>query len=140
MSRGMRIVIVALVALAAIGVTLIGRDAGQKEGPGTATETATALPRLVDLGSTTCIPCKRMAPILDELKTEYADRFVVEVIDVRERPEASDEYGIRLIPTQIFYDAEGNELWRHEGFIDKASILARWRELGFSFATTESAS
>jgi thioredoxin 1 len=52
------------------------------------------------------------------------------VLDVREDPEAAAKNGIRLIPTQIFFDAAGKELWRHEGFIDKAAILARWAELG----------
>jgi thioredoxin 1 len=99
---------------------------------------ATALPRLVDLGSTTCIPCKRMAPILAELATEQSGSFAVEVIDIRERPDAGAEYGIRLIPTQIFYAADGSELWRHEGFIAKADILAKWTELGVALAPTGS--
>lgn len=89
-----------------------------------------ALPRLVDLGADKCIPCKMMAPILEELDKEYADTFEVEFIDVWKNPKASEEYGIRIIPTQIFYDAEGKELFRHEGFIGKEDILAQWREYG----------
>jgi thioredoxin 1 len=89
-----------------------------------------ALPRLVDLGAGRCIPCKMMAPILEELKTEYAGHLEVELIDVWENPEQANKYGIRLIPTQIFYDASGRELFRHEGFISKESILAEWKKLG----------
>ena len=88
------------------------------------------LPRLVDLGAGKCIPCKAMAPILDELRDEYADTFQVIFIDVWENPPAAEPYKINLIPTQIFFDAEGNELWRHEGFLGKADILAKWKELG----------
>ena len=71
-----------------------------------------------------------MAPILEELKTEHAGRFEVVFIDVWEDPSRSEEYGIKLIPTQIFFDASGKELFRHEGFFGKADILAKWKELG----------
>ena len=66
-----------------------------------------ALPRLVDLGADKCIPCKMMAPILDELKKEHAGRLRVDFIDVWKNPSAGKTYGIKLIPTQIFYDASG---------------------------------
>ena len=92
--------------------------------------TATALPRLVDLGSHTCIPCQQMIPILAELKKELDGRIQVEFIDVRENPDAGQKYGIHLIPTQIFYDASGKELVRHEGFLSKEDILAWWTTFG----------
>lgn len=95
-----------------------------------AVPTSTPLPRLVDLGATKCIPCKMMAPILDELRREHAERLRVDFIDVWEHPEAADAYGVKIIPTQVFYDAEGRERFRHEGFFAKEDILAKWRELG----------
>jgi thioredoxin 1 len=98
--------------------------------PGTNAPPAAALPRLVDLGADKCIPCKAMAPILKELKTEYAGRMEVEFIDVWKNPTASKAYHINLIPTQIFFDAAGNELFRHEGFFSKEDILAKWKDLG----------
>jgi thioredoxin 1 len=88
------------------------------------------LPRLVDLGKGTCIPCKKMAPILEDLKKEYQGTAVVEVIDLRDDPGAAREYGIRLIPTQIFYDAGGKEVWRHEGFLAKDAIIVKFTEMG----------
>ncbi|HPA20071.1 MAG TPA: thioredoxin family protein [Verrucomicrobiae bacterium] len=94
------------------------------------------LPRLVDLGAGKCIPCKKMAPILEQLKKEYAGRLVVEFIDVWENPGASDKYNINLIPTQIFYDVTGKELWRHEGFFGREEILAKWKELGVDLGGT----
>ncbi len=100
---------------------------------------ATPLPRLVDLGAGKCIPCKMMAPILEELKKEYAGRLQVDFIDVWENPNAGKQYGINLIPTQIFYDASGKELFRHEGFFSKEEILAKWKELGFDFTVTSGA-
>ena len=94
-----------------------------------------ALPRLVDLGAGKCIPCKMMAPILEELKKEYAGTFEVEFIDVWEKPKAGEQYGIRMIPTQVFYDAAGRELFRHEGFFGKEEILAKWQEHGVAAST-----
>ncbi len=93
----------------------------QSEGP---------LPRLLDLGSGKCVPCKMMTPILDQLEKEYAGRMRVEFIDIFKDQEAVKKYDVNVIPTQIFYDAAGKELWRHEGFISKEDILAKWKELG----------
>jgi thioredoxin 1 len=89
-----------------------------------------ARPRLVDLGATKCIPCKKMAPILDELKEEYVGRLDVEFIDVWQNRDAAGQYGIESIPTQIFFDSAGKELYRHQGFFAKDDILKKWRELG----------
>ena len=97
-----------------------------------AAETAavTALPRLLDLGADKCVPCKMMAPILADLKTELAGTLTVDFIDVWQDPPAAEPYGIRVIPTQIFFAADGRELFRHEGFFGRDEILAKWRELG----------
>ena len=88
------------------------------------------LPRLVDLGAGKCPSCKMMASVLDELKTNYAGKLEVVFIDVWENKQAGEQYGIRMIPTQIFYAANGKELFRHEGFFSKEDILAKWKELG----------
>ena len=71
-----------------------------------------------------------MAPILDALKKEYADRFEVKFFDVWKEPDVAKKYGIKIIPTQIFFDESGKELFRHEGFFSKEDILAKWKELG----------
>ena len=95
-----------------------------------AADTQPARPRLVDLGAGKCIPCKQMKPILDDLTRNYADQFSVVFIDVWENRDEGPKYGIRMIPTQIFYGADGKELARHEGFMAKKDILAKWKELG----------
>jgi len=100
-------------------------------GPVQSTDAAkTTLPKLVDLGAGKCIPCKMMAPILEELKKTYAGKLDVVFIDVWEKPDEAKSYNINLIPTQIFYDASGKERFRHEGFFSKEDILAKWKELG----------
>jgi thioredoxin 1 len=118
------------------GLALVPLSAFAAEAPKSAPTNAPAkvnLPRLVDLGADKCIPCKMMAPVLKELKKEYAGRMEVEFIDVWKDPEAGKAYQIHLIPTQIFFDAAGKELFRHEGFFSKADILAKWKELGVEF-------
>ncbi len=95
------------------------------------------LPRLVDLGADKCIPCKMMAPILEELRAEYKGKLQVEFIDVWKDPDAGEHYGIRLIPTQIFYDGEGREIYRHEGFMSKEDILEQWKKLGVALKKIE---
>ena len=91
------------------------------------------LPRMVDLGADKCIPCKMMAPILDELEIEMKGKLDVVFIDVWKNADEGSKYGIKLIPTQIFFAADGKELFRHEGFFSRDDILAKWKELGYEF-------
>jgi thioredoxin 1 len=85
---------------------------------------------MVDIGAHKCIPCKMMAPIMEELEKEYNGKAAIVFIDVWENPAEGKKYRIRSIPTQIFYDKEGSEVYRHEGFLDKGSIVARLEQLG----------
>ncbi len=91
-----------------------------------------ALPRVVDFGDKFCIPCKLMAPQLEELKTEQAGKLVVQFVSLGETANLplAEKFNIKLIPTQIFFDADGKEVWRHEGYISKHGILLKWKELG----------
>ena len=88
------------------------------------------LPILMDLGRGTCKACKMMLPILQELQEEYKGRAIIQIIDIRYKPEPARVYNIRLIPTQIFFDATGKEVYRHEGFMDKLSIEQKLQEIG----------
>ncbi|WP_173064829.1 thioredoxin family protein [Sulfurimicrobium lacus] len=128
MSKVVKVAIPVAMAVAALTVS----SAGAAET--TVTSAKTAKPRLVDLGAGKCIPCKQMAPILEKLRDEYAGKFEVVFIDVWKAPEAATPYRIRVIPTQVFYNADGKELFRHEGFYSREQILGKWRELDFAFA------
>lgn len=92
-----------------------------------------SLPRLVDLGSDRCQSCLAMMPVLEALTIEYEGRFEVLFIDIWREPEEADRYDIQLIPTQIFFDSGGKELFRHKGFYSRKEILAKWKDLGFKF-------
>ena len=92
---------------------------------------AHARPKLLELGSKNCIPCRMMEPILESLKKKYGDKLEVEFIDVRKVRSAARKYRIRVIPTQIFFSHDGKELFRHRGFMPEEDIIAKWKELGY---------
>jgi len=146
MNKAMKIlVVVALAAVVSFVIGLKQKNKGTPTKPAgiTANEndnknmvidgTSKALPSLVDLGAGKCIPCKMMKPILDELTENYKDQFKVTFIDVWENPDEKTKYNIKLIPTQIFYDSSGKELFRHEGFFSKEDILGKWKDFGMDF-------
>jgi thioredoxin 1 len=88
------------------------------------------LPKLLDFGAGKCIPCKKMAPILKELTEEYNGRVIIKVIEVYDERELTQINRIRLIPTQIFFDAKNREVFRHEGFMDKERIKKIFEKMG----------
>jgi thioredoxin 1 len=138
----------ALAILFVVGVVFLSIQCGKNKGeekfspssiPQTKTQevkkneggkTVNNLPVLIDLGKGTCRPCIMMKPILEELQKEYQGKAIVHIIDLRYEPEKAREYKIALIPTQIFYDAKGNEIYRHIGFMDKESIKSKFLEMG----------
>ena len=103
--------------------------AGQADNP-LAIALTSGQPVVADFGRGTCIPCKMMKPILDELKQTYKGRAEVLFFDIGEYRDLTAQYKINLIPTQIFFDKTGKEVWRHEGFLEKEKITAKLTELG----------
>jgi thioredoxin 1 len=85
---------------------------------------------MVDLGATKCIPCKMMAPILQKLEKLYAGKAAIVFLDVWVDPKPARAFGIRIIPTQIFFNKEGDEVYRHEGFMTEEAIVETLRKLG----------
>jgi thioredoxin 1 len=88
------------------------------------------MPTVLDLGSATCVPCKMMKPIFEELEKEYRGKANIILLDIYEHPDLSSKYRVRLIPTQIFFDKNGNQYWRHEGYLAKEEIVKKLKELG----------
>jgi len=84
---------------------------------------------MVDLGSTSCVPCKLMEPILERLREEYKGRAAILFIDVTKDRELARKFNIRAIPTQVFFDAAGKEVWRHAGFLEKKVIIQKLEAL-----------
>lgn len=85
---------------------------------------------MIDLGATECIPCRMMAPILDKLKKEYEGRSAIVFIDVWQDPSQAKKYGLKAIPTQIFFDENGREVTRHIGFMSEEAIVDQLKKMG----------
>jgi len=134
MRRFLRVA-VPVAVLAAAATMILLRESGRDSAPAVPArpESGARLPKLLDLGADKCIPCKKMAPILRDLAEEYRGLLEVEFIDVWRDRSAGEKYGIRLIPTQILYSADGREIFRHEGFWGKAEIIGAFVRHGIEF-------
>ena len=85
---------------------------------------------MVDLGAKKCVPCKMMAPILVRLEKAYKGKADIVFIDVWENREQAPRFKIRAIPTQIFFNEKGEEVYRHVGFLDEKSIVEQMTKMG----------
>jgi thioredoxin 1 len=85
---------------------------------------------MVDLGANRCIPCKMMAPILNKMEKQYAGRAAIVFLDVWVDPQPAEYFRIRTIPTQIFFNKKGEEVYRHEGFMREEEIVGMLEKLG----------
>ncbi len=87
-------------------------------------------PVLVDFGSNSCIPCRQLRPILKEIGQELTGKAHILVVDVYKYQDMAKEYKVSLIPTLVFFNNSGKEVFRHVGAWDKASILGKLKEIG----------
>jgi len=85
---------------------------------------------MIDLGAKKCIPCKMMAPILEKMERVYKGKATIAFIDVWENREQAQRFRIRSIPTQIFFDQDGKEVYRHVGFFAEKEIVAQLEKMG----------
>ncbi len=87
---------------------------------------------LVDLGADACIPCRMMSPILEKLEKQYKGKAAVVFIDVWKNKDQAKRFGVRIIPTQIFFDKDGTEVYRHVGFLGESDIVKQLQKMGVS--------
>jgi thioredoxin 1 len=87
---------------------------------------------MIDLGAKSCVPCKMMAPIMEKVEKDYRGRAAIIFIDVWKDQRPAQRFGVRAIPTQIFFDKEGKEVYRHEGFMSEAAIVSQLKKMGVS--------
>ena len=85
---------------------------------------------MVEFGATGCIPCDMMQPILDNLRKKYPDKLNVVFVHVREEQILGARFGIRSIPVQVFFDKDGEEVFRHEGFFPEAKVTEVLSKMG----------
>jgi thioredoxin 1 len=85
---------------------------------------------MIDLGADKCIPCKLMAPIVARIEKTYAGKAAIVFIDVWKYNDQVVRFGIRAIPTQIFFDETGREVYRHIGFMSEKDIVQQLKKMG----------
>ncbi|MCD6336623.1 MAG: thioredoxin family protein [Candidatus Marinimicrobia bacterium] len=130
------------VVILVVGLLLMGcsgkKDTGEVK-TSVEIKTVAKLPKMVDFWSPTCPPCRAMTPFLEELHVEYVHAFKLVKIDTSkpENREMAMQNQIQYIPTQIFYDENGKQLFRHTGFFSKQQILDKWKELGYDMSPKE---
>lgn len=85
---------------------------------------------MLDLGAKSCIPCKMMAPILQKLEKVFRGKAAIVFIDVWEHNDQVRRFRLHAIPTQIFYDKDGKEVYRHVGFMSEEAIIGQLKKMG----------
>ncbi|MCJ8289595.1 MAG: thioredoxin [Crocinitomicaceae bacterium] len=81
-------------------------------------------PTLLDFHATWCGPCKTLAPILEEVKTELKGSIRILKIDVDKNPQIADKYKIRGVPTMILFK-KGEIVWRESGVMDRKTLVSK---------------
>ncbi len=120
-----------LAVLLGIGITACAESGGEKY----STIPVKNMVTMVDLGAHKCIPCKMMAPILEKLGKEYKGKASIVFIDVRQDRSQAGRFGVRAIPTQVFFDMSGKEVYRHVGFMAEDAIVKQLEKMGVSRPT-----
>ena len=91
---------------------------------------ASGKPVLVDFGANSCLPCRQMRPVLKEVRTEYSEKAKILVIDVYKNQNLAREHKVLMLPTLVFFDSKGKEVFRHVGILEKEKIVAKLKEIG----------
>ena len=85
---------------------------------------------IIEFGGPTCIPCKRMQPILTELQQQFGARALVRNFYVAEHLKEANAHRVMVMPTQVVFDATGREVARHMGFWPKEEFAAALAKAG----------
>lgn len=119
------------VVLAGVGLyRWLGGPARAPAGSPSDPITGNGQPTLVEFGMDTCASCKAMHQVLDELRTAHAGRLRVIAVNVVQQPEATAQWRVMVIPTQVLLDGEGREVYRHVGFLAAHAIRERFAAHG----------
>lgn len=85
---------------------------------------------VIEFGGPTCIPCKKMQPILADLQKQFGDRAQIRNFYVTEHPKEARAHKVMAMPTQVIFDPSGKEVTRHIGFWEKGDFLAALTKAG----------
>lgn len=87
-------------------------------------------PVLMDFGSNSCIPCRQLRPILQEIRKEQKGKLEVLVIDIYKYQALASQYRIQVMPTLVFFDSTGKEVVRRQGFMPKTALMEELKKIG----------
>jgi thioredoxin 1 len=87
-------------------------------------------PMVVDFGSNSCIPCRQLRPVLQKIRKDYTGKLEVLIIDVRNNQKLASDYQIQVIPTVVFFDRAGKEIFRHQGFMSEEKVKEQLAKMG----------
>lgn len=118
-----------ILAIVSVVVLVTATAWWKHRAPAASQPAAGAMPRLIELGAGKCAACIEMAPIIEAVRADYAGKVQVESIDVMQQADAARVYDWTVIPTQVFFDAEGTEVWRHVGSLERAEIDRRLKAI-----------
>jgi thioredoxin 1 len=141
--RRTRAGLLALTVALALSAVLAGCGGGTDgEAPtagATSSSGAEGAPKVtfIELGADKCVPCKEMQPVMRAIEQTFGDQVEVVFYDVWDDPTPANEYGVQMIPTQVFLDENGEEFHRHTGFYPQANIEALLVEQGLTKLTTQ---
>lgn len=124
------IILAALAGLFLLHVFQIGRFNRQSSNFSDESVIGQGKPVLLQISSADCPPCRRMMPVLADLNARYADHFTIALISLDNQPQAQSRYNVQAVPTQIFFDEQGNALHRHTGGLTADQVLSLWSQLG----------
>jgi thioredoxin 1 len=77
---------------------------------------------LVDFHTLWCVPCRKIAPMIDQVALEFSEKIHISRIDIDQSQELAESYSIHAVPTLVLFKSQ-QEVWRHTGVISKDSLL-----------------
>lgn len=123
-----------LISAAVVAILMLA-TAGHAELPAASPEMvnralASGKPTLIDFGLRTCAVCKKMAPYLESLSNEYRNRANILFVDVRSDQATAQRFRVQMLPAQVFLNAQGKEVQRHTGFLERQGIISGLKQAG----------
>jgi thioredoxin 1 len=90
-----------------------------------------AKPTIYEFGSKLCPVCARNAVVLKEVGTKYRGQILLRFLYIDEDEPLFRKYGVTFVPTQVFLDASGKMVFRHDGPISRKELITKLKELNF---------
>jgi thioredoxin 1 len=93
--------------------------------------TSRPLPTLLEFDRKFCPDCRKMEMVIQGVKSSYPGQFTVRKLYIDEQDYLFRQYRVDIVPTQVFLDPEGREVFRHQGVFPREQLLQKLKELKF---------